>query len=458
MTFEIARKVADAILYEGYVLYPYRASSSKNQLRWQFGVVMPQSYAPGGETSFMQTECLVEHGDRAVVDIKLRFLQVQRRSVDQLRPDGRYDPVSALEVDGNSVPAWDEGIEREVDIESVPLAALAGTERVVPFEIEAGESTESATNAEGKDVGRVVRRTRALRGRVALSAEALDIDRGLMRLRIKLENISEYDDPSPSRDTALAYAFVAAHKLLHTSDGRFVSLLEPPDWAEKWAGECDNRHTWPVLVGADGSGDVMLSSPIILYDHPHVADESPGDFFDSTEIDELLTLRVMTLTEEEKREARATDERSAAIIDRCDIMPPEVMTRLHGAVRGLKGPDLSPWDEGRPRAPVGAGDFGSEWEAFLNGGAVDPAEDSVQVGNTVVSKGSRVRLRPLRRADAHDLFLKGRIARVAAVMRDVEGGTHVAVTVEDDPAQEFHEWYGRYLYFSPDEVEPLGDE
>jgi hypothetical protein len=457
MTFEIARKVADAILYEGYVLYPYRASSSKNQVRWQFGVVMPESYAPQGETSFMQTECLVEHGDRAVVDIKLRFLQVQRRSVEQLRPDGRYHAVSTLEVDGDSVPAWDEGIEREVDIESVSLAALAGTERVVPFEIEGGESTEIATNAEGTNVGRVVRRTQALRGHVALSAESLDIDRGLMRLRIRLENTSEYDDPSPSRDNALARAFVAAHKLLHASNGRFVSLLEPPDWAGKWAGECDNRHTWPVLVGADGSDDVMLSSPIILYDHPHVADESPGDFFDSTEIDELLTLRVMTLTEEEKKEARATDERAAAIIDRCDIMPPDVMTRLHGAVRGLKGPDLSPWDESGGKAPLGR-DFGSEWEAFLNGGAVDPAEDSVQIGTTVVSKGSRVRLRPLRRADAQDLFLKGRIARVAAVMRDVEGGTHVAVTVEDDPAQEFHEWYGRYLYFSPDEVEPMGDE
>jgi hypothetical protein len=454
MTFEIAEKVADAILYEGYVLYPYRASSSKNQVRWQFGVVMPESYAPQGETSFMQTECLVERGDRASVDVKLRFLQVQRRSVEQLRPDGRYDPMSALEVDGNSVPAWDEGIEQEVGIESVSLAALAGTERVVPFEVKGGESTEIATNTEGTNVGRIVRRTNALRGRIALNAEPLDIDRGLMRLRVRLENISQYHDPSPSRDAALARAFVAAHKLLHMSDGRFVSLLEPPDWAEKWVAECDNRHTWPVLVGAD---DVMLSSPIILYDHPHVADESPGDLFDSTEIDELLTLRVMTLTEEEKKEARATDERAAAIIDRCDIMPPEVMTRLHGAVRGLKGPNLSPWEESGGRRPSGT-DFGSEWEAFLNGGAVDPAEDSVQIGNKVVSKGSRVRLRPLRRADAHDLFLKGRVARVAAVMRDVEGGTYVAVTVEDDPAQEFNEWYGRYLYFSPDEVEPVGDE
>jgi len=451
MTFEIARKVADAILYEGYVLYPYRASSSKNQVRWQFGVVMPQSYAAEGETSSMQTECLVERGDRATVDVKIRFLQVQRRSVEQLDPGGRYRQVTALEVDGESVPAWDEGVEREVDVAPLSLASLAGTERVVPFEVEGRELSDTATDAGGTEVGRIVRKTLPLRGRITLSAELLDIERGLMKCRIRLDNVSDYDDQTQSRDIALTRAFVAAHTLLHTSNGHFISLLEPPEWAERWAGDCQNRHTWPVLVGTDGSNDVMLSSPIILYDQPQVAAESPGDFFDATEIDELLTLRVMTLTDEEKKEARATDERAAAIIDRCDIMPPEIMTRLHGAVRGLKESSAHP-DSAQDSA------FDSEWEAFLNAGAMDPAQDSVRIGDALVSKGSRVRLRPLRRADAHDLFLKGKTARVAAVMRDVEGGTHVAVTVDDDPAQELHEWYGRYLYFAPDEVEPLGDE
>ena len=98
----------------------------------------------------------------------------------------------------------------------------------------------------------------------------------------------------------------------------------------------------------------MLSSPIILYDFPAVAPESAGDFCDSTEIDEILALRVMTLTDEEKAEARGTDARAAAIIDRCDDMPDEIWSRLHGAVRSLR-PVATVAEEPEPsRAVVGS--------------------------------------------------------------------------------------------------------
>src|SRR6202034_425438 len=96
---------------------------------------------------------------------------------------------------------------------------------------------------------------------------------------------------------------------------------------------CRSEGTFPVLIGSD---DIVLSSPIILYDHPEVARESAGDLYDATEIDEILALRVLTLTDEEKAEARGTDARAAAIIDRCDNMPPEMWERLHGAVRSLR--------------------------------------------------------------------------------------------------------------------------
>ena len=72
-----------------------------------------------------------------------------------------------------------------------------------------------------------------------------------------------------------------------------------------------------------------------------------------------------------------------------------------------------------------------------------------------MAKGSRVRLRPTRRADAQDIFLAGQVARVTAVLSDVDGETHVAVVLEDDPAADLHDWYGRYWYFAPDEIEPL---
>jgi hypothetical protein len=68
-----------------------------------------------------------------------------------------------------------------------------------------------------------------------------------------------------------------------------------------------------------------------------------------------------------------------------------------------------------------------------------------------------VRLHPSRRADAQDLFYADRVARVASVHEDVDGDRHVGVVLEDDPAADLHDAYGRYLYFAPDEVEPLDE-
>jgi len=80
----------------------------------------------------------------------------------------------------------------------------------------------------------------------------------------------------------------------------------------------------------------MLSSPIILYDYPQVAAESPGDLFDGAEIDEILSLRIMTMTEDEKREIRESDEMARQVLERTDTLPEEHLKKLHGAVRGLR--------------------------------------------------------------------------------------------------------------------------
>ena len=196
-----------------------------------------------------------------------------------------------------------------------------------------------------------------------------------------------------------------------------------------------------MLIGADDA--LMLSSPIILYDHPEVAPESPGDLYDATEIDEILALRVMTLTDEEKAEARGTDARAAAIIDRCESMSPDAWARLHGTMRSSGG----------AAAPAEAVPW---WDPGVDE-SVDPGTDVVRVGAVDVRTGTRVRLRPSRRADAHDLFLAGMDATVAGVFHDVDGELHVAVTLDDDPATEELAWQGRYLYFHPEEIEPLVD-
>jgi len=100
---EHARRVADAILYEGYLLYPYHKSAQKNQVRFQFGVLMPPGYATvdAFEPSSSQTECLLECADDAEVRVLVRFLQLQQRTVQAVSPEnGELHDVGPLYVDG----------------------------------------------------------------------------------------------------------------------------------------------------------------------------------------------------------------------------------------------------------------------------------------------------------------------------------------------------------------------
>jgi hypothetical protein len=445
-SFELARKVADAVLYEGYLLYPYRASAAKNQARWQFGVLMPRRWSEDGpdEPWATQTECLVEPEETTTVRVLVRFLHVQAKTVEVVDVEaGTFHEADTLPVDGSELVPWDEAAELEVAVEA-PLARLLEGELATPFERPGGRRVEPVHDAAGRLVGRTVRRRWPVLGSVKLSAERLEGPYGLVRLRLVLENATAWNDPGADRSVALRHSLVAAHSLIGIDQGVFLSLLDPPEWAKPAAEACQNLHTWPVLIGDEGRRDAMLSSPIILYDHPTIAPESPGDLFDATEIDEILTLRTMALTEDEKREARVTDERAAAIIDRVDNMPPELLERLHGAVRYLKEvegteeeePELVPWwDPGADRT-------------------VSPETDGVVVAGVTVARGSRVRLRPGQRADAQDMFLAGRLATVEAVFLDVDGNRHLAVTLDEDPAADLRRWHGRFLYFSPDEVEP----
>ncbi|MDQ6873483.1 MAG: hypothetical protein M3042_00255 [Actinomycetota bacterium] len=478
MTVDAARAVADAVLYEGYLLYPYRSNSAKNQVRWQYGIVGPLGAAGAGvgEESTLHTECLLDIGEtgRTELDVHLRFLQVQARTVQRL-VDGSDDfaPVDELTVDGQSYLSWQEAVEQEVPVTGLTAAGLLAG-RIVDVAVAGGEDVEFLRAAGGQVVGRLARTRRALIAELRLDAEwAAGSDR-LLRLRVTLDNRTLWADHAPApagpagRDLAAQYSFVGTHLLLAVRDGAFVSLIDPPGWAAAAAAGCTNRRCWPVLVGDAGSADVVLASPIILYDHPELAPESPGPLYDSTEIDEILTLRIMTLTEEEKAAARATDSRAAAIIDRSDAMPPEMFEKLHGALRSFGGrADPVPAEPPDPVFPTistpglagrasnrSAAEGAPWWDPGVDA-SVAPESDTVRVGEVDVAKGTRVRLRPSRRADAQDLFLADRTAVVTAVYSDVDGNTHVAVVLEDDPASDLHEWYGRYYYFGPEEIEPL---
>ncbi|MFI8966344.1 hypothetical protein ACIGO8_30020 [Streptomyces sp. NPDC053493] len=452
--FAVARHVADAVLFEGYVLYPYRASAAKNRLRWQFGVLVPPSWSAAAEEhDFQLTECLMEPRAGAELAVEVRFLRAQRRTVEERGADGRFAPTGELRLPDRVLVPWDEGVEERVTL-VVPVADLRGDGTVLPFTRPAAEEAEDVTDTDGRVLGRLVRRREEISGTLRISAAELDGPYRVERLSVTVENTSAWTaGPDTDRHAALPHSLVATHTLLRLDGGSFLSMTDPPEWAKGAVAACRNLHTWPVLAGEPGHDDLMLSSPIILEDHPAIAPESPGALYDATEIDEILALRTAALTDEEKREARGTDARAAAVIELADTMPPEVLERLHGAVRGLK--DLT-----GPPAPGSSDVLEPQTPWWDPGGdtTVDPDTDHVLVDGHPVRAGSRVVLRPrLRRTDAQDLFLDGRAALVEAVLHDVDGGVHVAVTVEDDPGADIRREQGRFLYFQPDEVQPLED-
>jgi hypothetical protein len=440
-TWDRVRAVADAVLYEGYLLYPYRGTSSKNQSRWQFGVLGPPGAAEAGlgEDDTLAAQFLVD-GAQAIT-LVVRFLQLQHRRAERELGDGiqGFEPVDELITPSGSWLTWDEAIECETSFG--PLAFDDPDQRwTLPVIAPAG------TDIEPLDGGRLVRERRQVRGELTVATEP---DGDLLRVSACLANVGAR--PADKTD-AITRSMIGAHVIAEVVGGQFVSLLEPPPAAADAVSRCTRHRCFPVLAGPPGTQDMLLVSPIILYDHPEVAEQSNAALFDCTEIDEILTLRVMTMTDQEKAQARATDPRAAQIIDQCDAMSPEAMSRLHGVLRDphnnpRKAPGLV------PEIPEGV-----DWWDPLADDAVRPEIDAVLVNGTPVSRGSRVVLRPRRHADAQDIFVAGKTALVTSVHEDVEGNKHVGVVVEDDPAAELHDWYGRYLYFSPDEIEPLTEK
>lgn len=458
----LVRTVADAVLYEGYLLYPYRSTSRKNQARWQFGVLGPPGAAPAGigEPPELAAECVLQAGDEAALTVHLRFLQLQVRAVERVddsSPTG-FVSVEELVSDKTTWVSWEEAVEHEIVLGPFSLASLPSA---VPVRVDGGEQEERLNDGHGTPVGRIVRSRSLLDGQVELTATPSPDAEGLLRLRVVVANT--FGSTVQDQDQAIRSSFIGAHALLVAERAEFVSLFDPPEGARMAVEGCRQHRCFPVLAGAGDERHIMLVSPIILYDHPEVAEQSPGAFFDSTEIDEILTLRVMTLTDEEKAAARATDPRAAEIIERCDSLPPEALLAMHGVLREPRrdpGGPLTPTTDRLPNSGDAVPTFGDLlpwWDPGIDA-SVSPSADVVTIDGRPVSKGSIVRLHPQRRADAQDLFFAEQTARVTGVFFDVDGEVHVAVVLVDDPAADLHDWYGRYLYFAPDEIEPLAEK
>jgi hydrogenase maturation protease len=313
------RAIADAVLYEGYVLWPYRRSALKNAQRWTFGGVHPRAHAEaraaGDDPWTMQTQCLVEGEGPIRIEVGVRFLHVVWR---QLVDAGR-NAVDELLSGGERHLTWEEAVEREIVLGPVDVDALVAG-RTVPIAIAAGREEEPLES------GAVVRTWEALEGALHVSAER--VAPRIHRLTALIENVTPW--AGGPREAAMRRTFCSTHTVLRAHDGGFVSLTDPPPALREAAAACENRGTWPVLVGDAPDRGTLLSSPIILEDRPRIAPESPGDLFDGGEIDQLLILNILSLTDEEKAEVRASDPRVREILDRSAGLSPEELMRLHG--------------------------------------------------------------------------------------------------------------------------------
>src|SRR5689334_18796781 len=434
MNRELVDRVVNAVLYEGYILYPYRASSKKNQReRFTFGRVYPRDYSKAQnnrEPCRMQTECLVRNESRdAVLKVNVRFLQPSAREIGKLRAaGGALEIVPELTIDNELYQTWQEAIEREADVPTISLNEA--TKRSREFEFPAARTVELI--GDGR-VAVMVRRNETIRGRIELETQLFDDAAVKVSVRIFNETPvpkEELDD----QNEVLMRTFASTHTILHTAGSEFISLLDPSPKYEVAAKECQNIGCWPVLVGEEAKHerDTMLSSPIILYDYPKIAAESAGDLFDSTEIDEILTLRVKTMTAEEKREVRNVDDQARRILERAENLSAEHFMRMHGTMR-----DVHPVNE----------DFFNPTRRI----------ESAKVDNIELKKGDRVRIHPKKRADVMDMALDGRIAIIEAVEQDVDDQIHFALILEDDPGKDlgFMRQPGHRFFYGADEVEPV---
>jgi hypothetical protein len=350
---KLVEEVANAVLYEGYMLYPYRPSSVKNRQRWNFGVVYPRAYSEtqnGADNWFMQTECLVTARASAELRIKVRFLQAVARTIGKLNVpldeislseighELEYETVDSLNVGDKTLQSWQEAIEREIELEPLGINDQDAADRSLTIDFCGGREVEPVRDPFGRVAALILRTKVPISARVKVAVAS--IEGGLFKISVRILNVTQTAIPyGASRDEALMQSLLSAHTILSIEGGEFVSAIDPPESLQQKCAECTNIGTWPVLAGEEGQRGCMLSSPIILYDYPQIAPESPGALFDGTEIDEILALRILTLTDDEKREMRSADDRSREILERTEAMPMEHFMKLHGVLRGLHPAD-----------------------------------------------------------------------------------------------------------------------
>jgi len=441
MNDTLVDKVAEAVLYEGYILYPYRASSAKNRERFTFGRVYPEDYSTaqeGAEPCVMQTECLARPVNAgASFSGRVRFLHAVAREVCVGTGTEDFTVVAELWVDGQIYQTWHEAVEREVIIQETPM--VEGQPLTINFVFPGSENIETLRDSEGREAGAIRRRQRTLEGVVNVMVEP--VDDMVVKITVRITNCTPLPDASVTgSDTVLLGTFASTHTILSAWGAEFLSLTDPPPHYALSAIGCDNIGTWPVLVGDEEKKqrDTLLSSPIILYDYPKIASESAGPLCDGTEIDEILTLRVMTMTDGEKREMRNVDAFARRILERTESLHKDDLLKMHGTMRDIQFPGFTSADYFDHKTPL----------------------NHVSVRGVELGTGDRVRITPRNRADAMDMMLVGKIGLIEAIEQDVDGQVHLALVLEEDPGRDLGMMRqpGHRFFYTLDEVEPVTED
>lgn len=274
-------KICNALLYEGYALFPYRKNALKNQKRFNFGVLSPKVWAEKqmNEQHFQQTEILVLAENESKLSFKTRFLELSDDS------------------------EWQTAVEKKIEDE---------------FSLSEPKTLEYKEDS--------------LCGKIEISTKKLTED--LFKIRFIFENLTKSENcESLSREEVLQFSFVSTHTIFEIENGKFVSLLETPNEFVNQAKSLRNINILPVLIGDKFKQNIILASPIILYDFPEIAENSLENFFDGLEIDELMILNLLALPDEEKRQIAETDELTKKILDKIESATPEDLLKLHAHLR-----------------------------------------------------------------------------------------------------------------------------
>jgi hypothetical protein len=350
MNAKLVEEIAKAVLYEGYILYPYRRSAVKNRQRFSFGVLSPREYCeanPAGENSSFQVECLARENVGSILNVKLRFLRLVDRTVGEVSPplaqlpesgSAAFVPVQGLSLNGRTYEPWQEAADCEIEVQA-NMQDLLVSARNFEFALLAATDCESLRDENSAIAGVIIRNQEEVSGEISISAQ-MAVE-GIIKLSIRASNTTiltaaKNGKREFKREDALLQSLLSAHAILNIPGGEFISSIDPPLEFQEAARTCQNQVVWPVLIGEEGVRDAMLASPIILYDYPQIAPESAGELFDGTEIDEILALRILTLTDDEKQEMRGGDDRARQILERTESLPPEHMMKLHGVLRGIR--------------------------------------------------------------------------------------------------------------------------